>query len=289
MKHQIIILTNPANPVNYLACCGVFDLVARMDAETLGWWTTRQPVSFKLESAIPESDLLTTILGTCCSLDRWAFRPAHGEPTRIEVHFTTPAGQSFIVPLDWWLETAEPDGSIREKSAWKMFAGRQTIRGIVTDMVAEAAKLRPNIPASSPIASLLDRSVAMTGRFGFDPRASRNALDAGYSPNDLQMPVPTFVFAEMLACFGLQSFFPSRTGRAGALASTRGWIGKDEGEGEKGFAYALWHEPLPVSLARLEASNPGFTASRIMFSLRDGRGQYSNLGFARTINPSRNP
>lgn len=289
MKHHFTIPTNPANPVNYLACCGLFDLLARMDADALGWWTTSAPVSFNLKSAIPERDLLTTILSACCSLDCWVFRPANSEPTRIDVRFTTPAGQSFIVPLDWWLETAELDGAIRDKSAWKMFAGQQTIRGIVTDMVSEAAKLRPSVSPDLPIASLLDRSVAMTGRFGFDPRASRNALDVGYSPNDLQMPVPTFVFAEMLACFGLQSFFPARTGRAGALASTRGWRGKEEGEGERGFAYVLWAEPMPVSLARLAAACPYSSPSRALFSARAMRKNYSNMTLARTINPSRNP
>lgn len=288
MNHRITVPTNPANPVNYLACCGLFDLLARMDADALGWWTTRAPVSFILESAIPERDLLATILGTCCSLDHWGFRPADGEPTRIQVSFTTPAGQHFTVPLDWWLETAELDGAIRDKSAWKMYAGQQTIRGIVADMVAEAAALCPGILSGSPVASLLDCSAAMTGRFGFDPRASRNALDAGYSANDLHMPVLTFVFAEMLACFGVQSFFPARAGRAGVLASTRGWRGAEEGEGDRGLAYTLWAEPLPVPLARLGATKPDRAASRTLFSRRDGRGKYSNLTLARTINASPN-
>lgn len=289
MNHRITIPTNPANPVNYLACCGLFDLLARMDAGALGWWTSSAPVGFNLESTIPEKALLTTILDALCSHDRWTFRPANGEPTRIEVNFTTPAGQSFTVPLDWWLETAELDGAIREKSAWKMYAGQQNIRGIVTDMIAEAAKLRPSIPHDLQAARLLDRFIAMTGRFGFDPRASRNALDVGYSPNDLQMPVPTFVFAELLACFGLQSFFPPRTGRAGDLSSTRGWKGTEQGENERGFAYTLWDKPLPLILARLAAARPDSPSSRTLFSARAMRKNYSNMTRARTINPSSNP
>lgn len=289
MKHPITIPTNPANPVNFLACCGLFDLLARMDASAHGWWTTTAPVSFLLESGIPESDLLATVLDTCCSLDRWAFRPADGEPTRIEVSFIPPNGQPFTVPLDWWLETAEMDGAIREKSAWKMYAGQQTVRGIIADMIAEAAALHLALPPNAPVSNLLERAVAMTGRFGFDPRASRNALDVGYSPNDLQMPVLTFVFAEMLACFGLQSFFPARVGHAGNLASTRGWKGSEDGEGEKGFVYSLWAEPLPVSLARLAAAHSDSPSARTLFSPRAMRKNYSNMSLARTINPSRNP
>jgi hypothetical protein len=289
MKHRITIPTNPANPVNYLACCGLFDLLARMDAGALGWWTTSAPVGFILESGIPEEDLLATVLDTCCSLDRWASHPASGEPTRIEVNFTTPAGQSFTVPLDWWLETAELDGSIRDKSAWKMYAGNQSVTQIVRErMVPACAAIRRTVAQTAVLASLLEASFDLKGRFGFDPRGTVNALDRGYSPNDIGEPVPTFPFAELLATFGAQSFFPARVGRAGFLASTRGWKGTDEGEGEKGFAYTLWTEPLPVSLARLGAAKPDPTASRTLFSRRDGRGQYSNLTLARTINPSSN-
>jgi len=290
MRHRITIPTNPANPVNYLACCGLFDLLARLDANALGWWTTSAPVGFNLGSAIPENDLLSTILDACCSLDRWALHPAHGEPTRIEVNFTTPAGQSFTVPLDWWLETAELDGAIREKSAWKMYAGNQSVAQIVSErMVPACAAIRANTAQMAVVAGLLEASFELPGRFGFDPRATVNAMDRGYSPNDVGEPVPTFPFAELLATFGAQSFFPARAGRAGNPASTRGWKGAEEGEGEKGFTYTLWAGPLPVTLARLASANTDRTASRTLFSRRDGRGQYTNLTLARTINPSGNP
>jgi CRISPR-associated protein Csx14 len=290
MKHRITIPTNPANPVNYLACCGLFDLLARMDANALGWWTTSAPVSFILESGISEGDLLTTVLDTCCALDRWHFHPDRGEPTRIEVHFTTPTGQSFTVSLDWWLETAELDGAIRDKSAWKMYAGNQSVTQIVSErMVPACAAIRSNTANIARVAGLLEVSFELPGRFGFDPRGTVNALDRGYSPNDIGEPVPTFPFAELLATFGAQSFFPSRVARAGDLASTRGWTGAEEAEGEKGFAYTLWAEPLPVTLARLAAAHSFPTGSRTLFSRRDGRGQYSNLTLARTINPANNP
>jgi hypothetical protein len=180
------------------------------------------------------------------------------------------------------LETAEQDGTVRHKSAWKMYAGQQTIEGILGDMLTEAAKLRATLGADTPLAGLLDQSAEMTGRFGFDPRASRNALDVGYSSNDLHLPVRTFVFAELLATFGLHSFFPARTGSTGRLQSTRGWHGADDGEGEKGFAYCLWPEPLPIALARLSAVRPSSAGSRTLFAPRAMRKNYSNLTLART-------
>jgi hypothetical protein len=197
--------------------------------------------------------------------------------------FSPPGKPAFAVSLDWWLETAEQDGTIRHKSAWKMYAGQQTIEGIIADMLTEAAKLRTTLRTGIPLADLLDQSAEMTGRFGFDPRASRNALDVGYSSNDLHLPVRTFVFAELLATFGLHSFFPARTGAAGRLQSTRGWRGADDGEGEKGFAFCLWPDPLPVGLARLAAARPASTDARTLFAPRAMRKNYSNLTLARTI------
>ena len=197
--------------------------------------------------------------------------------------FTPPGKPAITVSLDWWLETAEQDGTIRNKSAWKMYAGQQTIEGIIADMLTEAAKLRTALPASTPLADLLDQSAEMTGRFGFDPRASRNALDVGYSSNDLHLPVRTFVFAELLATFGLHSFFPSRTGQAGRLESTRGWGEGHDGEAKRGFTYCLWPKPLPIALARLAAARPSSLGARTLFALRAMRKNYSNLTLARTI------
>lgn len=285
MSHRITIQCNPANPVNYLACCGLFDLLARMDAGALGWWHDKAPVAFLLESEVTEAELLATIVHSLSSESCWKFRraPAAAVPVRVVVEFTPPGKPLFFVPLDWWFETAELDGTIRDKSAWKMYAGQQTVEGILSDMLAEAAKLRTELQPGASLADLLNASVEMTGRFGFDPRASRNALDVGYSANDLHLPVRTFVFAELLATFGLHSFFPARTGQTGRLQSTRGWRGADDGEGEKGFAYCLWPEPLPVILARLAAARPYAAGAYTLFAPRVMRKNYSNLTLARTI------
>ena len=285
MSHRITIPCNPANPVNYLACCGLFDLLARMDSGAVGSWQTKAPLAFLLESAVTEQDFAGTVLHTLCSAGCWKFlRSAGGEtPVRVVAEFAPPGKPAFAVSLDWWLETAEQGGTIRHKSAWKMYAGQQTIEGIVGDMVTEAAKLRTTLRAGTVLAGLLDQSAEMTGRFGFDPRASRNALDVGYSSNDLHMPVRTFVFTELLATFGLHSFFPARIGPVGRLQSTRGWRGADDGEGEKGFAYCLWPEPLPMVLARLAAARSSSTGARTLFAPRAMRKNYSNLTLARTI------
>jgi hypothetical protein len=115
----------------------------------------------------------------------------------------------------------------------------------------------------------------MSGRFGFDPRSSRDALNAGFSSNDLGLPVETYPYAELLVTFGAGAFFPSRCGRAGDLASARGWRGR--GESRVGFAYHLWQSPLPVLLARLVASPVGASDTPLLLAERATRKNYSNF------------
>lgn len=197
--------------------------------------------------------------------------------TRIVAVFCSLVRSAFRVGLDWWHETLHEDGSIGEKSAWKMYAGQQTVSGIVMDMVAACAGFDRGRATEQRVSHLLDYSVDMTGRFGFDPRSSLNALDVGYSPNDLQMPIATYPSAELLAVFGAASFFPQRLGEAGSLESTHGWrIGPPAA-----FVCGLWADPLPIALARIAASRSSSPHDVRLFSERAYRKNYSNLTLAK--------
>jgi len=275
-RHQIIIPCQPANPVDYLACCGLADLIARLDRTARTHWRTMAPLAFVMESALTEAEFLATLLATFRTASRWNFIPVHDseEPARIEVEFTPEGRDVFTVPLDWWYESLTPKGDIAEKSAWKMYAGQQTVRKITTDMIEQAAAM----PVPASIGELMAVCAPMKGRFGFDPRSSRDALNAGFSSNDLGLPVDTYPYAELLATLGASAFFPSRCGCAGDLTSARGWRGRDEGRA--GFAYCLWPLPLTVLLARLAAGPVGFPAALFLVAGRNGRGEYSNFEFA---------
>ena len=272
-RHQIIIPCQPANPVDYLACCGLADILARMDRAARTHWRTEAPLGFVMESTVTEAELLATVLATLRGAARWTFISVHDsdEPAQIEVNFTPKGRDAFTVPLDWWYETLTTKGDIAEKSAWKMYAGQQTVRKITIDMVQEAALL----PEPSTIADLLTARAPMSGRFGFDPRSSRDALNAGFSSNDLGLPVDTYPYAELLVTFGVSAFFPSRCGRAGDLTSARGWRGR--GESRAGFAYHLWPSPLSVLLARLAASPVGVPGAPLLIAGRATRKNYSNF------------
>jgi hypothetical protein len=276
-RYQINVLCQPANPVNYLACCGFADILARMDATSSTYWRTATPLAFVMESTVREEEFLETVLATLRDLKRWNFISAgdSDEPARIEASFTPKARESFTVQLDWWYETLNLSGEIAEKSAWKMYAGQQTVKKITTDMVEQAALL----PKPDSVAELLTVRAPMSGRFGFDPRSSRDALNTGFSSNDLGLPVDTYPCAELLVTFGVGAFFPSRCGRAGDLTSSRGWRGR--GEGGAGFAYHLWPAPLTVLLARLAAGPIGAPDAPLLLASRATRKNYSNFLLAK--------
>ncbi len=272
-RQQIIIPCQPANPVDYLACCGLADLLARLDTTARTHWCTTAPLAFVMESTLTEVEFLTTLLATFRTASRWSFISVHDseEPARIEVEFTPENRDAFTVPLDWWYETLTPEGDIAYKSAWKMYAGQQTVRKITTDMIEQVATMA--LP--STLAHLLTVKSPMGGRFGFDPRSSRDAINAGFSSNDLGLPVDTYPYAELLVTFGVGAFFPSRCGRASDLTSARGWRGR--GESRPGFAYHLWSSPLPVLLARVAASPVGAPGALLLLAGRATRKNYSNF------------
>lgn len=217
-----------------------------------------------------------------------------GRADVVQRHVHPPGREPVNVALDWWLETAELDGSIAANSAWKMFAGRQTVEKLLLrvhknpekdGMVRQALRVRAKGDLPRSLAELFAFDLPMTSRFGFDPRSSRNALDIGWSPDGLKLPIPTALFLEMLALFGANSFFPARVARAGRPDSTRGWRARDDAA-PAGFRYSLWTQPLPIALARIAAA----AGDHPLFAARDdSRGKYKNLTLANPIEPNSRP
>jgi CRISPR-associated protein Csb3 len=300
MKYDIQV--NPYNPVEYLACCGLLEILARFDPDAVSWWELDAQPRCWLETQIDETSLLRCLTQTLTDWNTWQastnqtqeIEEQNGEvveePTddaddanageeSNEGILSSPTfylnDRSATLRLDWWYETLTPQRRIKEKSAWKMYAGQQTAEKITRDMTAEAAKLLQQQRVDNTSA-LLKLSTGMTGRFGFDPRSSRNALDTGFSANDLNLPISTYPFAEMLAGIAAQHFFPQRTQQGGGITSARGWVEDDA------FLYGLWQTPLPIRLARLAANGAAIRQDNLV-PLRAGRAKrdkYSNFKMA---------
>src|ERR1700682_5723030 len=306
MKYDIQV--NPLNPVEYLACCGVFEILARFDADATSWWELAPQPLFLVESKIDEASLLRCLTDTLSNWSEWQAskkktsddlfakdeeadqrvseelaaeaeeaNPVEGEADegiRLNLSFHL-NDQVEELALDWWYETITPQKRIKAKSAWKMYAGQQTAEKISREMATQAAQLLHE-NAAARISDLLKLSAGMTGRFGFDPRSSRNALDTGYSPNDLKLPIATFPFAELLTAIAAQHFFPPRTQQAKSITSSRGWIANDV------FRYALWKTPLPITLARMAAIGAAINRDDVipLRAERANRDKYSNFRMA---------
>lgn len=213
-RHRTKIQINPQNPVQYLACCGIVEIVCRFDPDISSQWVCNAMPEFIIDGKIGETPLLNCLIQALTDRSRWSRLPADGdEVTRLDVTFDL-NGERRILCLDWWYETLDRQARIKNKSAWKMYAGNQTAYGISLDMVDTARRIVADALPKT-LTDLMRLNRGMTGRFGFDPRSSRNALDAGFSANDLKIAIATYPFAELLAMIGAQFFFPHRTKESG--------------------------------------------------------------------------
>lgn len=278
-RNEIEIEVNVSNPVEYLACCGIFEIASRFDENAQAHWRIDGATAFVLDTALSEPELLEILIPTLTDWEKWKVgRSSAGEVTHLEATFSKAQIQIEKIVLDWWYESLKPSGEIN-KSGWKMYAGQQKAEKISLDMVQKCQHL-----ACGSLTDVLRQTRKVSGSFGFDPAASRNALDVGYSPNDLNLPVVTSPFSQLLAMFGAQNFFPSRTLHSADIVSSRGWT-KDNRK--YFFDYALWLVPVPIALARSFANgSAGSTTKKILKfrSPRASRDKYSNLTLATPTN-----
>jgi CRISPR-associated protein Csb3 len=271
-RHKIKIEVNALNPVEYLACCGIFEIAARFDEATLAHWQSGDTTTFALESVLSEKELLEIILSTLTDWSKWKVVANDAkEVIRLEANFSDANDQTERFIFDWWYESLTPEGGIN-KSGWKMYAGQQKAEKITLDMIQKCQKL-----SCENLSEILQQASKVSGSFGFDPMASRNALDVGYSPNDLNLPVVTNPFSQLLAMFGAQNFFSTRTKQANEIVSSRGWAKENR---RYFFDYSLWLLPVPIALARILANAPAQVPENKTVNLRSPRAtrdKYSNL------------
>src|SRR5947199_175308 len=172
MKYDVQV--NPMNPVEYLACCGAFEILARFDGNATSWWEIEPQPKLWIESAIDEAPLLSCLKETFSDWGRW--RSLEGETLNDESLISKDVednaeetnsddeegvegislspqfsmNDSVIrLNVDWWYETLTPEKQIKKKSAWKMYAGQQTAEKITRAMTHAAALLLTTSPGNS--------------------------------------------------------------------------------------------------------------------------------------------
>ncbi len=235
---------DPRNPGQYLACCGLFEL-AELGAPGGVSCFQEAGAEFVLrtDADLPPGDLALSPQGSF-----------EGKPydDKLEPLELVMAGRVFT--LCWWLNDAQTS-----KSSLKTHGGNQRPREVFDELV----RLLDYTP---PLETLFQRMAYTTKRFGVDARAAWDAIDAGYSPNDIGQNAATFPWVEILAVIGLQGFRPAEQKR------TR-------------FRYSTWADLLPIAAARAACAAPwpGLPAHTFEFEIAS-RGQgYKTFLFAEGV------
>lgn len=219
---EVLVRGTPANPAFALGCLGLMGISAAMGCPSEGRFDLKKG-GFRWN--IPgDPDAVLEALGDI----KWepfaaGLTTVSGYPLVLHLH-----GLDSPLTLDWWV-----DWTRQEKNSWGMWAGRVRPGTIMDKLVAGTqAGGRPRIEDAFETAAAVDSG----SLFGFDSRFVWNALDLGFSINDLRnAQVVIWPWAELLAAIGMQVLSPP--GHRHKMQP---------------FRYTVWHQGnLPLPLARL--------------------------------------
>ncbi|HEX7551266.1 MAG TPA: hypothetical protein VF579_11905 [Candidatus Methylomirabilis sp.] len=228
---EVCITLDPLNPAQFLACCGLFELLGRQRPDVPTQFQYDPFTPSRATFAVSGMDMGEVLAGLAAVKTARVNAVPDFSGGEAPVRMVLADGGS--IELDWWLVPTRTD-----KSPFKLWAGQQTTTKLVQDM-------RDALPDALD-ERLLDFRSPMSGRFGFDPRSAWTALDFGSSPNTQGRDAYTYPVTELLAAVGLQGFRLRQIGR-------------------REYAYWLWTVPLPLVAARAagggalaEARGPAF-------------------------------
>jgi CRISPR-associated protein Csx14 len=249
-KPNIQITVDLTNPGQFFACCGLLELADRLwpGREVAGNFTaprfSRSIFSIFATSSFGVGNIVTKLL-ECSRTSVEPYQPIKASDGKLvaDAKKTRPVflGSPVSIRLSWWLD--ELAGVQTEFKTW---GAHNTSEGLISDManVISVDGLTDN--------TILQSSIGMTSRLGLDTRSSWNTLDAGFSPNDQNLPVDTYPATELLAAIGLETFRPAPA--------------------RNGYVYTCWPSQTPAVVARAVASGnvdiPGTTRYRFEIGAR---------------------
>jgi CRISPR-associated protein Csx14 len=250
------------NPGQFFACCGLLELASRLWPGSEGWFAgDRVGATFQVVTYSGHNDPLGEIVRRLCdSEDLVAIAPGDG----VE-NMQADRQPVVIVPfgsmrLDWWLDSYRGG----DKSELKVWAGQQTPERNINGLRAAWREIVRKDPAQIATRRLLSQRWPLTGRFGFDPSASWEALDVGFSPDEQQIGVLTSPAAEILAAIGLQRCRPQRSEQRGR------W-----------FIYRAWAGPLEIAVVPAAMVGAGRAIATHVFPVVMRNAQYGYFGKAK--------
>jgi CRISPR-associated protein Csb3 len=270
------------NPGEYLAVCGLLEVLSRYDATATSAWRRAAGVMPSLPSAsadvcevhatINEAGVSAELAKHLGSRDAWK---ALTDTARVALadsiggwcgglELELPHGQVIVV--DHWYQWAHvAQGRIVQrlekrdgKSLWKFWAGKQDeasikkgaysaslrgIAGFTVDLVDATSAMS----SASRLQELLSFTAPGSSRLNLDAVVTRSSIDRGISANDAAKSGGSSQgrpALELLAAVGLSTFFPPR--REGD-AAPHGVVGVRK----RLFTYCTWSPHLPLALARM--------------------------------------
>ena len=283
------------NPGEYLAVCGLLEVLSRYDANATSVWrrtTGVAPDVCQIETVIDEAGIAAEIAKSLSTQDAWK---AITETVRVPladsvgvwcggIEVTLPNGKHIVV-IDHWYEWAYVEenmivgkrGTRDGKSRWKLWAGKHDARGaggLALDFVTSI----PQEFSPQRFQDVLQLIVRGSSGYKLDPATTRSSIDRGISANDARKAKVERVrpCLELLAAVGASTFFPPR--REGDNAP-HGVVGVQK----RVFSYHTWSPNLPLSLARLAARGIELAPAELVKreAIVDTMGQYGYLKLAR--------
>lgn len=298
------------NPGEYLAVCGLLEVLSRYDVNATSAWRRTPGVLPSLPSAaadvceintdVDEVAVAAEVAKHLGSKDAWKAITENGRVPLADsvggwcgaLEFSLPEKSPVVV--DHWYEWAHTsNGRIVQrlekrdgKSRWKFWAGKQDeasikkgtysaslrgIAGLSLDLVEAAGQLS----SAQKLQDIIAFTSPGASRLNLDAVATRSSIDRGISANDADKSGGRPAM-ELLAAIGLSTFFPPR--REGDNAP-HGVVGVRK----RLFTYSTWSPHLPLALARMTARGVEVASSVLVKreAIIGMMGQYGYLKLAR--------
>ena len=248
------------NVAEYLACLGFFEVAAWQAHDLCGHWTDSGFELVGLDGELFES-VIAAASAAEAELDASGSLP--GPPKESPVLLRL-AGRE--IPLNAWL-----DAMLDGKSVWAPGISGQVSALDTLSKVLVALRRLPKpegpeqlfAPATGEGATLV---VNGCPGFRFDAATAWTTLDTGFSLNDAGIAVATRPYVELFGLIGAQGFFPQANGTKGQ--DPRYW---------------LWHDPLPIALARLAARGALPGRRRQLSARAQEAGNFGAFGYAEEL------
>ncbi|MDA8142112.1 MAG: type I-U CRISPR-associated helicase/endonuclease Cas3 [Desulfobacteraceae bacterium] len=232
---RITLHVDVANPGQYFACCGLFELTARLAPQAMAHFEqdgAAKQWRFIIVNAIKHDGqplTLEALFDQISVVETIATDPNDTPQTPLRF------GEPFNLLIDWWRHEGGRLGKL------KTWAGQMGVLSIAEDMKKTLRKIL--LGTGTGIENILfTRSVENAGQpFYFDANYAVNAQaqDVGFSVDKLKkggIKVRTAIVpaAELLCLIGLQRCRPM-------------WMANKSGQ-ERLYDYYVWNQKLPVSL-----------------------------------------